>query len=247
MVEICRDLNELHPKVKQLAQALLDKCQQQGLNIKISETYRSMERQEYLYEQGRTRPGSIVTNARGSSMSSYHQWRLAFDVYQNIKGAEYDKRILAKVGTIGEALGLDWGGSWSSFSDTPHFQYTFGLSIKDLNSGKRPPNETPSKDVAKDSVVKDGVDKEYETAVDILVKRGIINSKADWIPKLNVNYTTAIIQKLVNEIIKNSYDDQLKILVDKKIITELTKWKDKDIGENDLKWLIKKSAIFFNQ
>lgn len=81
----CRDINELHPKVKELALKLVELCKQNGLNIAIGETYRTKERQNELYAQGRTKPGNIVTNARGDSMSSYHQWRLAFDIFNNKK------------------------------------------------------------------------------------------------------------------------------------------------------------------
>ena len=37
---------------------------------------------------------------------------------------------------IGEQLGFEWGGNWKGFKDYPHFQMTFGKSIKDLKNGK---------------------------------------------------------------------------------------------------------------
>lgn len=132
----CRDLNELHPYVKQLAEKLLAECKKQGLNIIVTETYRSKERQDYLYEQGRTRPGNVVTNARGKDMESMHQWRLAFDICHNKVGDEYNEAIINKVGKIGRSIGLEWGGDWTSFVDKPHFQYVEGLTIKDLKAGK---------------------------------------------------------------------------------------------------------------
>jgi peptidoglycan LD-endopeptidase CwlK len=42
-----------------------------------------------------------------------------------------------QVGRLGESVGLEWGGNWK-YVDIPHFQKTFGLSINDLRSGKRP-------------------------------------------------------------------------------------------------------------
>lgn len=163
----CRDLKELHPVVKVLAEKLIAECEKQGLKIGISETYRSIERQDYLYSQGRTRPGNVVTNAKGSSMSSYHQWRLAFDFFQNIKGKEYDPAFMQKVGKIGQSLGLEWGGSWTGFKDTPHFQYTFGLSITDLKSGKKPPEQVQVEqlmgELKKTVIILNGVEKEVQT------------------------------------------------------------------------------------
>ena len=168
-----RDLNKLHPKVEALAKKLLEKCEEEGLKIGISETYRTVERQDYLYEQGRTRPGNIITYARGSSKSSYHQWGLAFDVFQNIKGKEYDPDVLKRVGEIGESIGLEWGGRFKGFVDTPHFQYTFGLTIQELNEGKRPPEETiEEEDLTHDEA--------YLRAVEILEDEGIIGMTELW-------------------------------------------------------------------
>lgn len=138
----CRDLNELNPYVKELAEEFLDKCARAGLKVVITETYRSPARQDYLYSQGRTIPGKIVTNATGKAKSSYHYWRLAFDVCQNVKGAAYDNAFFAKVGPIGESVGLEWGGRWTSPVDKPHFQYTFGLSISQLKNGAKIPGKT---------------------------------------------------------------------------------------------------------
>lgn len=140
----CDDINELHPKVKELAQQLLAKAKEQGLNIKIIDTYRSVVRQDFLYASGRTRPGAIITNARGSAMSSYHQWRLAFDIINNDAKDLYNEVVLNKVGAIGQSLGLEWGGSWTTFVDKPHFQFTYGLSINQLNAGAKIPMYTPN-------------------------------------------------------------------------------------------------------
>ena len=239
MVEMCRNLNELHPKVKELAELLLEACKKQGLNISISETYRSVERQDYLYAQGRTRPGTIVTNAKGSNMSSYHQWRLAFDVFQNIKGAEYDKNVLARVGAIGESLGLEWGGSWSKFSDTPHFQYTFGLSITDLKSGKKPPIYKKEELIISEK--EQVIDKDYEEAINEFIKMGLISTQAAWVPTPDTRYIATLIEKIAVKLIQTSYDEQINILKEKQIISEVEKWKTKAYKEEDIKWLVKKS------
>lgn len=111
------DLNELHPLVKQQAELLLEKCKANGLNAKIIETYRSQERQNYLYEQGRTRPGNIVTWTKNSN----HTSRKAFDLIQNVKGDEYNTSFLIKVGSLAKQVGLDWGGDWKQ-KDYPHFE-----------------------------------------------------------------------------------------------------------------------------
>ena len=87
-----RDITLCHPRLQKLATELIQKCSAQGLQIKIGETLRTGSEQDTLYAQGRTTPGSIVTNAPGSSYSSYHQWGTAFDIYRaDGCGAYYDK------------------------------------------------------------------------------------------------------------------------------------------------------------
>ena len=119
-----RDITLCHPRLQALAAELIRKCADQGLQIKIGETLRTTAEQDALYAQGRTKPGKIVTNAKGSSYSSYHQWGVAFDIYRaDGCGAYYDKDgFFSKVGAIGVSIGLEWGGNWKSLTDRPHFQ-----------------------------------------------------------------------------------------------------------------------------
>jgi peptidoglycan L-alanyl-D-glutamate endopeptidase CwlK len=132
----CRDLNELHPYVKTLAERLIAECKKSGIDIIVTQTYRSMEYQQQLYNQGRTTPGKIVTNCRPGW--SPHNYRLAFDVCINSKTDPYNEKLLDKVGAIGEKIGLTWGGHFKSFVDKPHFEWTGGLSIRQLIAGQRP-------------------------------------------------------------------------------------------------------------
>ena len=132
------NLELLHPYLKKLATELIDKCKVEHIQIAIIQTYRTFEEQAKIYSQGRTSSGKIVTNAKPGR--SYHNYGLAFDVgvIENKKftwaGEKFDK-----VGKLGKELGLEWGGDFHKLIDKPHFQYTFGLTIKDLLSGKKPP------------------------------------------------------------------------------------------------------------
>lgn len=114
----CEDVSELVPYLQPYVKRLIEECKKHGINIKCTETYRSQARQDYLYSQGRTRPGKVVTNAK----TSIHTSRKAFDVCINERGNEYNQALLNKVGIIGVKLGLEWGGNWSTFKDSPHFQ-----------------------------------------------------------------------------------------------------------------------------
>ena len=109
-----RDITLCHPRLQLLAGQLVDECNKQGLKIKIGETLRTVAEQDALYAQGRTKPGNIVTNAPGSSYSSYHQWGTAFDIFRNDGAGAYKEigGIFNRVGAIGVSIGLEWGGNW---------------------------------------------------------------------------------------------------------------------------------------
>lgn len=139
-----RDITLCHPRLQKLAAMLVEECEKQGLKIKIGETLRTKEDQDALYAQGRTKPGSIVTNSPGSSYSSYHQWGTAFDFFRNDgKGAYYDSDgFFTKVGKIGVSIGLEWGGNWKSIVDKPHFQLPdWGSTTKGIKKYYANPEE----------------------------------------------------------------------------------------------------------
>lgn len=119
-----RDITLCHPRLQTLAAKLTEECGRQGIKIKIGETLRTVAEQDALYAQGRTKPGNIVTNAKGSTYSSYHQWGVAFDFFRNDGQGAYNEsgNFFGRVGAIGVSLGLEWGGNWKNPVDKPHFQ-----------------------------------------------------------------------------------------------------------------------------
>lgn len=116
----------LKAKVARLANAFIIACKAQGEDIRITEGYRSFERQNELYAQ---RPK--VTNAKGGE--SFHNFNVAFDVIFTKTGY---KGKWKKVGEIGVGLGLEWGGNFKSIKDNPHFQYLAGYTLKDFQNNK---------------------------------------------------------------------------------------------------------------
>lgn len=119
-----RDVEKLHPRLIEKLELLKKACEKEGLKIGIGECVRTKAEQDALYNKGRTLPGNIVTNAKGSTYSSMHQWGVAFDFFRNDKKGCYDNGdgFFDRVGVIGKSLGLMWGGDWKNPVDKPHFQ-----------------------------------------------------------------------------------------------------------------------------
>lgn len=141
---------QLHPAVREEVVKLIDQAEKQlppNLAIRIVQGLRTIEEQNALYAQGRTKPGNIVTNAKGGS--SYHNYGLAIDfailidkdgngTYDELSWdikKDNDRDGIAdwlEVVKIFEAAGWEWGGRWSSIKDYPHVQKTFGHKWQNL-------------------------------------------------------------------------------------------------------------------
>jgi len=131
-----RDINDLHPTLKRGAVELQRRIKaESGWDMGINSTFRDHAKQDHLFAQGRTRPGSIVTNARGGE--SLHQYRLTFDIHQNNNpaGAFANANFFATAGRIWRDMGGSWGGDWASFPDRPHMEFTNGLTLRQLQNG----------------------------------------------------------------------------------------------------------------
>ncbi|WP_336638373.1 M15 family metallopeptidase [Lysinibacillus fusiformis] len=120
ITQTCRDLSELTSSAQTACRLLFQECYKVGIDfVFITETYRSQARQNYLYEQGRTRPGQVVTWTRNSNHTSRRAWDIAVAPPRNL----YDITTLAKVGAIAKKLGITWGGCWPANQyDAPHFE-----------------------------------------------------------------------------------------------------------------------------
>ena len=130
-----RKLSDLDPVVEQMAWRLIAAAPLVlQRELFVVHTLRTYDEQDALYEQGRTEPGKIVTNARGGS--SFHNWGLALDVAFEQDGSQHptwstagsdidDWRLL---GSMGEAIGFEWGGRFD-LKDFGHFHYSGGESM----------------------------------------------------------------------------------------------------------------------
>jgi len=132
--QLQRDMKRLQPLVLRKVNAVVEEMRLLGLPVRIVEGYRSIERQNELYAQGRTKPGNIVTNAKGGE--SFHNWGVAVDLVFVKGGYNVPETHWQTLGSIAERHGFEWGGRWSGFTDRPHIQLTLGHSLKEFQQGK---------------------------------------------------------------------------------------------------------------
>lgn len=123
-----RSLFDLCPQTGVKAQRLIADAGVAGIRLLVTSTYRSFREQQGLYDQGRSAPGKIVTNAKPGE--SYHNVRRALDVAILKSDGTLDWNWMAsaeatalweRLAEIGEAHGLAWGGRWKR-PDRPHFE-----------------------------------------------------------------------------------------------------------------------------
>lgn len=130
----------IHPVVKESALEMVKRAYEEEIYVQITSGFRSFTEQDKLFAQGRTTPGNIVTNARAGQ--SNHNYGLAIDyVLLNSEGTKAIWTVnedWKRVASIGKALGFKWGGDWTSFKDYPHLEMMGGLTIRDLQNGRKP-------------------------------------------------------------------------------------------------------------
>ena len=92
----------------------------------ITECYRSPERQNELYAQGRSKPGPIVTYKRGGESNHNKLPTPALDVAFLLPDGKvsWSGLLLSKFARLMKAADarVRWGGDWPKFKDRPHFE-----------------------------------------------------------------------------------------------------------------------------
>ena len=132
-----RDPNDLHPPTRAKWFRMKRICEAAGVRVFLTATLRLPAEQQETYRQGRDKPGRVVTNAQ--AWESWHQpWvegkALAFDIAfrpeHDPTGVTWDGPW-EFVGTVGEFVGLKWGGRWNH-PDRPHFEDSNGRTLATL-------------------------------------------------------------------------------------------------------------------
>lgn len=132
----CRDTKKLNKLVQIMLATALAEIKAKGVNPLVIETYRTRERQNYLYGQGRTRAQCLTAGVPAAyarpgatqvtwTLNSIHCLKKAVDVIPVRKGkaiwnaADKDTQTIIEVM---EKYGFEPGANWSKSPDSPHFQ-----------------------------------------------------------------------------------------------------------------------------
>jgi peptidoglycan L-alanyl-D-glutamate endopeptidase CwlK len=114
-------LSEVHPELANRVRQLADSLLTQAITIRVTQGLRTWAQQLALYNQGRTAPGKIVTNAKPGY--SAHNFGYAVDIVPmdgtlpdwNAGDANWKAVLDAALN-----FGLAEGAQWRTFPDVPH-------------------------------------------------------------------------------------------------------------------------------
>jgi peptidoglycan L-alanyl-D-glutamate endopeptidase CwlK len=127
-------LQQLHPALASAVRGVIADLANRGIGVEVVQGLRTFDEQDELFAKGRTKPGPVVTQARGGE--SNHNFGLAADLCP-FTGDKPDWNapiaVWAAIGTTAIAHGLEWGGQWKKFLDKPHVQLP-AMSVKECAS-----------------------------------------------------------------------------------------------------------------
>ncbi len=124
-------IKALHPLViEDFKNFITDAEQALGIVIRVSQGMRTFKEQQALYDQGRTKEGKVVTNAKPGS--SYHQYGLAIDCVEMVNNGLDWNFDMSKLLPYAEKYGIAWGGHFHTIKDYPHWEKTMGWGWRSL-------------------------------------------------------------------------------------------------------------------
>ncbi|CBY75915.1 TPA: M15 family metallopeptidase [Listeria monocytogenes] len=138
------NVSGMNKSVADKTRNVIKKMAKKGIYLCVAQGYRSSAEQNALYAQGRTKPGAVVTNAKGGQ--SNHNYGVAVDLClytsdgKNVIWESTTSRWKTVVSAM-KAEGFDWGGDWKSFKDYPHFE------LYDAAGGEKAPSASSNKNV----------------------------------------------------------------------------------------------------
>jgi peptidoglycan L-alanyl-D-glutamate endopeptidase CwlK len=118
-------LGAVHPELARRVRQLAQKCENNGMIIRVTQGLRTWAEQGVLFDQGRTKPGPIVTKAMPGH--SGHNFGYCVDICPDKNGfptwtPDWDKMDVRwkQVLLLARSCGLAEGATWRTFPDFPH-------------------------------------------------------------------------------------------------------------------------------
>ncbi|PEL82473.1 hypothetical protein CN558_24095 [Bacillus wiedmannii] len=113
-----QNLEKLEPHTRRKAKQWYQYCVDNGIQVLVYETTRSIEKQRENVNKGASR-----------TMDSYHLVGQALD-FVPTKGAKtlwdgYYNADIQRAVHYAKSIGFEWGGDWKGFVDSPHLQYSY--------------------------------------------------------------------------------------------------------------------------
>ncbi|EPP0809128.1 M15 family metallopeptidase, partial [Listeria monocytogenes] len=167
------NVSGMNKSVADKTRNVIKKMAKKGIYLCVAQGYRSSAEQNALYAQGRTKPGAVVTNAKGGQ--SNHNYGVAVDLClytsdgKNVIWESTTSRWKTVVSAM-KAEGFAWGGDWKSFKDYPHFE------LYDAAGGEKAPSTSASKPKPSASSNKNVYYTENPRKVKTLVQCDLYNS-----------------------------------------------------------------------
>lgn len=117
-------IDTLESAFKEQVQSLISELLTHGIKCVVTSARRTIAEQDALYAQGRTKPGNIVTKAKGGQ--SAHNFGLAADLCPlNQTGDLWwnaPDDVWNAMHRYGEQHGLRAGYDFTTIKDSPHFE-----------------------------------------------------------------------------------------------------------------------------
>lgn len=115
------NLSLLAPHFLPKVETLLSRLMQRRIYVVVIETRRSLERQQMLYDTGKSK---VVATGKHLTGEAVDLAPVLVYQYGRVKEIDWDTKhpVWKEIAEIAEGLKMDWGGHWESFRDYPHFQ-----------------------------------------------------------------------------------------------------------------------------
>src|ERR1051325_10733103 len=102
-------LEKIHPELSKRIRDLIEAFAQRGTQVEVVQGLRTFAEQDALFAQGRTKPGPVVTNARGGQSNHNYGLAVALCLFVNGKPDFTANSTFVAIGSEAVKRGLEWG------------------------------------------------------------------------------------------------------------------------------------------